>query len=181
MAGEREIEIVIRGKNLTGDTFSEVSKGLTGISTTATKASGTMSTAFEKTSSAMSTAFGVLASTQLAQFSGAMGGFFKDLLGGAEEYAKQVEDLSRLTGSSVEDASRFIQIADDMRMSYADLSNALKLYSKTQKDAGNAADLSIDTLADLSDAYLSLPEGINSLARTNLTPAMPSSQSSRAV
>ena len=80
------------------------------------------------------------------------------------EYSKQVEDIARMSGSSVEDASRIIQVADDMKMSYGDLSTALKMYAKTQADNGVATQLSIETLANLSDQYLALAPGMD---RTN--------------
>jgi len=49
-------------------------------------------------------------------------------------------------------------------MSYGDLSTALKMYAKTQADNGVATQLSIETLANLSDQYLALAPGMD---RTN--------------
>jgi len=80
------------------------------------------------------------------------------------EYGKQVEDIARLSGASVEDASRIIQVADDMKVEYGELSTALRMYAKTQSDNGQATELSIDMLASLSDEYLQLAPGIQ---RTN--------------
>ena len=64
-----------------------------------------------------------------------------------EDYALQVSDLSRLTGMSMEDSSRMIQLADDMRISYEGLQKALWFASK------NGVEVNIDSLAALADKY----------------------------
>lgn len=84
----------------------------------------------------------------------------RDVVDLGMEYTAQVEEMARLTGASAEDASRIIQVADDMQVSYSEVSDALKMYSKSQKDAGSAANVSIDSLARLSDQYLKLAPGV---------------------
>lgn len=64
-----------------------------------------------------------------------------------EDYALQVSDLSRLTGTSMEDTSRMIQLADDMRISYESLQKSLWFASK------NGVQVNIDSLASLADKY----------------------------
>lgn len=88
----------------------------------------------------------------------------KEVIELGQTYAQQVEDMSRLSGATVEDASRIIQVADDMRLSYSGVSTALKMYARQAAESGEAADMSIETLARLSDQYLSLAPGVE---RTN--------------
>ncbi len=64
----------------------------------------------------------------------------------------------------MEDASRIIQVADDMRLSYEQVSTAMKMYARQAAESGEAADMSIETLARLSDQYLALAPGVE---RTN--------------
>lgn len=56
----------------------------------------------------------------------AFGKFAKDAIDDTVAYAKQVEDLSRLIGATPEEASKLIQAADDMRISYDSLSTAME-------------------------------------------------------
>jgi len=69
-------------------------------------------------------------------------------------YAEQVKNMSRSLGASAEETSRIIQVADDVRISYDSLKMAMK---EAQKDG---IEPNIDNLAKLSDAYLSLPPGV---------------------
>ena len=66
------------------------------------------------------------------------------------DYAAQVRELSRLTGTSAEETSRLIQVADDATISYESLQKALLNASK------NGIEVNIDSLAALSDEYNSL-------------------------
>lgn len=66
------------------------------------------------------------------------------------EYAAQVRNLSAISGQSTEETSRFIQVLDDYHLSAEDATTATKALTKE----GLAP--SIDTLAKLSDEYLSL-------------------------
>lgn len=74
---------------------------------------------------------------------------FNATVGELDNYASQVERVSRLTGESVEESSRLIQVADDLFISYESLSSALTIASKQ-------TDTSIDGIAKLSDQYLAL-------------------------
>ena len=70
------------------------------------------------------------------------------------KYAEEVKNLSRNIGVTAEDASRLIQVADDVRISYASLGTALKLAQK------QGIDVSAEGLAKLADQYKSLQPGI---------------------
>ena len=69
-------------------------------------------------------------------------------------YAEQVKNLSRNIGVSAEDASRLIQIGDDVRISYESMSTAMKIAQK------QGIDVSIDGLTKLADKYKSLAPGV---------------------
>lgn len=73
----------------------------------------------------------------------------EETVGAYDEYAAQVESVSRLTGQNAEESSKLIQVADDLQVSYESLSSSIAKAAKEQ-------DLSIDGLADMSDKYLSL-------------------------
>ncbi len=65
-------------------------------------------------------------------------------------YAAQVRELSRLTGTSAEDTSRLIQMADDLTISYESLQKALWAASK------NGFDVNVESLAKMADEYVAL-------------------------
>lgn len=109
----------------------------------------------------MNFAMGQLMGQGIQQLSDGIQNLSREILQTGSEYAVQVENMVRLTGASAEDSSRMIQVSDDMRLSYDDLSTALKIYSKTQADAGGSTKISTDTLANLSDQYLSLAPGVD--------------------
>lgn len=109
----------------------------------------------------MNYAIGQIMAQGITQLSQGIENMARETINLGMEYARQVEDMARLSGASVEDASRIIQISDDMRMSYEDVSTALKMYAKTQADTGVKVEMSIDTLARLSDQYLALAPGVD--------------------
>lgn len=108
----------------------------------------------------MNFAVGQIMSEGISQLAAGIENMTRETINLGMEYARQVEDMARLSGASVKDASRIIQVADDMRVSYEDVSTALKMYAKTQSDAGQVAEMSIDELARLSDRYLQLAPGV---------------------
>lgn len=69
-------------------------------------------------------------------------------------YADDVRDVSRSLGTSTEEASRLIQVADDLGVSYDSLKTSMKL---AQKDGFEP---NIEGLAKLSDEYLKLEPGV---------------------
>ena len=69
-------------------------------------------------------------------------------------YAKQVEDLGRLIGATPEEASHLIQAADDMRISYEDLTTAMEGAIRKGYDP------SISGLEQIREKYQSLDDPI---------------------
>jgi hypothetical protein len=108
----------------------------------------------------MTVAAGQIIANGLQQMSSGLMNMTKGIIDDSIKYGNQVEDMARQTGMSTEDTSRMIQVADDMRIEYGQLSSAMTLYSKSQKDAGNNTIIGIDTIAALSDQYLKLAPGI---------------------
>jgi len=70
------------------------------------------------------------------------------------DYVEQVENLSRLTGSSLEDTSRMIQVADDMRISYEQMSTAMEAATR------QGIDVSAEGIIKLAATYQSLAPGV---------------------
>ena len=68
-------------------------------------------------------------------------------------YAFEVEDFARVLGTSAEEASKFIQVADDVRLSTASMTAAFKFAIK------QGFEPSIDSLKELSDQYLAIQSG----------------------
>jgi len=126
-----------------------------------TKTKGVLGRISANFKESMNFAMGQIMSQGLNQLAAGIERTAKEVIDLGQEYAQQVEDMARLSGMTVEDASRIIQVADDMRVGYGEVSTALKLYAKTQSDAGNAAKMDIDTLARLSDQYLELAPGVD--------------------
>jgi hypothetical protein len=103
---------------------------------------------------------GELMATGLRDLSNGIQRMTKDALESTQRYTEQIADLSRQTGATLEESSRLYNVADDLRVEYGDLSTALKLYGKTLKDSGSQEQLSVKTLARLSDEYLKLAPGV---------------------
>lgn len=112
-------------------------------------------------SESMNYAVGQIMSQGINQLAAGIENMARETINLGMEYAQQVEDMSRLSGASVEDTSRIIQVADDMRLSYDGISTALKMYAKAQADSGQGSKMSIETLARLSDQYLALAPGVD--------------------
>lgn len=108
----------------------------------------------------MNFAIGQVMERGLNQLAAGIENMASEIIDLGQTYAQQVEDMARLSGASIEDASRIIQISDDMRLSYDQVSTALKMYARQAAESGEASDMSIETLARLSDQYLSLAPGV---------------------
>lgn len=80
--------------------------------------------------------------------------YIADSVASTVEYGKAVRDMARITGDSVEETSRLIQVSDDLVISQQELEAAMR--GAVQK----GVDTSIDGLARLSDEYLKLDEGL---------------------
>lgn len=84
---------------------------------------------------------------------GAVGVAFNATAGSFVRYSNEVRTMTQLTGESANEMSRLIQIADDYKVTTETLTMAQRELSK------DGMSLSIDTLGNLSDAYLRLGSG----------------------
>jgi len=80
--------------------------------------------------------------------------FIEDSINSTVAYAAETRDLGRAIGSSAEEASALIQVADDVKVSTGTLEAAFKAAIK------NGIRPSIDSLAALSDQYLSIQDPV---------------------
>ena len=78
----------------------------------------------------------------------------EETVGEFTTYAKTVEDMARVTGSSAEEVSRLIQVSDDLQISTASLEQAMA--GAVRK----GIDPSVDSIASLADEYLALAPGL---------------------
>jgi len=123
---------------------------------TEAKTQGVLSRISAQFKESMNFAIGQVMERGLNQLAAGIENMASEIIDLGQTYAQQVEDMARLSGASVEDASRIIQISDDMRLSYDQVSTALKMYARQAAESGE----SIETLARLSDQYLSLAPGV---------------------
>jgi hypothetical protein len=84
----------------------------------------------------------------------AAGKFAMDSVGEWRALATQVENYSRLTGTTAEDSSRLIEITGDLGISYESLSGAMQ--AATRK----GVDTSIEGVKKLADEYMKLNPGV---------------------
>lgn len=127
---------------------------------TEAKTQGVLSRISAQFKESMNFAIGQVMERGLNQLAAGIENMASEIIDLGQTYAQQVEDMARLSGASIEDASRIIQISDDMRLSYDQVSTALKMYARQAAESGEASDMSIETLARLSDQYLSLAPGV---------------------
>lgn len=95
------------------------------------------------------TAFGALAGAAYT-----VDKIFDATVGRFVQYAAEVENTKVLTGATADETSRIIQMADDARVSYEDLTKALKAANKD----GFQPD--IEGLAALSDQFLAIQDPV---------------------
>lgn len=69
------------------------------------------------------------------------------------EYAEQVRDMARATGEGSESASRLIQMADDVGVSYDKLKTSLQMAARQGIDVG------VESMKAMSEEYLTLAPG----------------------
>jgi hypothetical protein len=70
---------------------------------------------------------------------------YDDTVGALVDYNKQIKDASEATGTSAEDFSRIVQVADDMGISMESVTRALQMATK------NGFAPSVNSLAELAD------------------------------
>lgn len=113
----------------------------------------------ESMKGAIGVAAGQLMAQGMEQLSSAIQDVAKDIVDTSTIYIREVEEMARATGSTVEDASRLIQVADDQRVSVEALGMAVKTYSQKMAAAGMNTTITVDEIARLSDEYLRLAPG----------------------
>jgi hypothetical protein len=75
-------------------------------------------------------------------------------VGSFVEYADQVRTISQITGQNTEEVSKLIQVTDDYKISTDSLEQVMR------KLANEGLSLTISSLAQLSDEYLKLEDGV---------------------
>jgi hypothetical protein len=81
--------------------------------------------------------------------------YTKEAVDEVTKYNDQIVELARVTGNSLEDTSRLIQVAKDMGIEYKELLQGLGNATK------NGVDVSIDSLLSLADEYKELETPID--------------------
>lgn len=79
---------------------------------------------------------------------------YRETVGAAMEYAQQVEDVARATGMSTEESSRWIQIAQDVRLEFGEMKTAMRFALQ------QGIDPSIDGMKRLSEQYLAIQDPV---------------------
>ena len=93
-----------------------------------------------------------------ATFSGAVlaaGKALKDTINDTVAYAEQVRQLSRTIGSTPEEASKLIQAADDVKVSFETMQTAMNIAIK------KGLDPTIDGMGALADEYVAIQDPID--------------------
>ena len=122
------IEILIKANNKASAELAKVDKSLMGVG----KAAGASSGSIKGLGSTLDTTLRSLTGFGLGTFT-AIGaitqliGITKKIVNETVEYGKQVDDLSRALGTNTEEASKLIQIADDLRIDVGSLTTAFRI------------------------------------------------------
>ena len=122
------IEILIKANNKASAELAKVDKSLMGVG----KAAGASSGGIGKLGSTLDTTlrsltgFGLSAFTTIGAITQLIG-ITKQIINETVEYGKQVDDLSRALGTNTEEASKLIQIADDLRIDVGSLTTAFRI------------------------------------------------------
>jgi hypothetical protein len=89
-----------------------------------------------------------------SQVMGGLKNFINDTAGATLEYANNVRALKTAIGATPEEASKLIQVADDMNISFQQLTSALEAGIR------KGVKPTIENISALSDEYLSLAPGV---------------------
>lgn len=131
------IEILIKAKNQASAELAKVDKALAGV---AKALKGTFG-GFTELSSAINLTERVFRSLK---------GVYDEIIGSTVEYGKQVDDMARALGTSTEEASKLIQVADDLRIEVGSLQTAFRIALK------QGILPSIDGLKQMAEEYQNL-------------------------
>lgn len=109
----------------------------------------------DKFDSLMTAFTGINQAVQLAQEAYAMlEGVYDKVITQTVEYAEEVRSLSRAIGSTPEDASKLIQAADDVKVSFEDLNTGMQIAIR------KGLSPTIDGMGLLADQYLAIEDPI---------------------
>jgi hypothetical protein len=133
---------------------SKLGKGLSEGKSKITESVSGMKSQLSAFGVAAGTMMGNAAYSAITSISSAIVTSLKNSWQGYMDYAVQVRNTTRSLGVGAEEASRLIQVADDVTISYDSLASAMKIAQK------NGIDPSIEGLAKLSDMYLQLAPGV---------------------
>jgi hypothetical protein len=152
MAGE--VKIKITATDDATDEIKQVNKELDNLGEAATDAGEALESGVGRIDKLMQIdavrEFGRAAKKAFDQVSEAVRGMVTEYA----DYAEQVRDLSRLTGQTTELSSQLIQVADDVKIGYEQLSTAMEAATR------QGIDVSIDGLMRLADQYNALAPGV---------------------
>ena len=137
-----EVKIVLTATDQASAVIAKAEGSLKGINTAAMNFSNVMGS--------MNAVMGV--AQQAIQ---AVGKAYDATVGELMDYAKQVEDVSRYTGTSAEEASKLIQIADDLRIEVS----TLKVGFRNLNNEGIQPN--VTNLKKLADEYKKLPTPVD--------------------
>lgn len=118
-------------------------------------AGNSASNAGDKFDSLMTAFTGINQAVQLAQQAyAALEGVYDKVITQTVEYAEEVRQLSRTIGSTPEDASKLIQAADDVKVSFSDLTTGMNIAIR------NGLSPTIDGMGALADQYMAIEDPI---------------------
>jgi phage shock protein A len=118
-------------------------------------AGNSASNAGDKFDSLMTAFTGINQAVQLAQQAyAALEGVYDKVITQTVEYAEEVRQLSRTIGSTPEDASKLIQAADDVKVSFSDLTTGMNIAIR------NGLSPTIEGMGALADQYLAIEDPI---------------------
>lgn len=118
-------------------------------------AGNSASNAGDKFDSLMTAFTGINQAVQLAQQAyAALEGVYDKVITQTVEYAEEVRQLSRTIGSTPEDASKLIQAADDVKVSFSDLTTGMNIAIR------NGLSPTIEGMGALADRYVAIEDPI---------------------
>lgn len=149
-----------------GGGLTNLEKAITGTRTTIGNLDKSVSVFGKNIGSASEAMHGLgvnIPTSALELFGQAVGGavrFMKDAVSTASAFGEQVRSLKSVIGGTAEDASILIGVADDMGISYENLTTSLEAAIRAMSRPGAFKfDISAEGLAELSERFLEIPPG----------------------
>lgn len=150
-----DIEIRIKGKDDASDELKTVTKAIEKLDKATEQASSSAGTSGDKWDSLMTSFTGINQAVQLAQQAfQALQQVYDVVITQTVAYAEQVRQLSRAIGSTPEDASKLIQAADDVKVSFESLQTGMNIAIR------NGLEPTIEGMGKLADEYVAIEDPI---------------------